>query len=481
VTEAPTAGPALELRGVAKAFGEVTALDRVDMVVQAGTVHALLGENGAGKSTLMRIVFGMTPPDAGEISLFGTRVREHSVSVARGLGVGMVHQHLSLVPSLTAAENLVLGERGRFDPRKAQETLHRLTTSSGLVVPHDAVVRELSIVQQQRLEMLKALARGARLLILDEPTAVLAPAEVDELLQWIRRFADGGGSIILVTHKLREALAVADTVTVLRRGRIAFAGGARESTEETLARSIFQEDVEAAAPPATRSLGEAVVEADGMTASDTRNIPRIRSASFRVRRGELVGVAAVEGSGHRDLLAVLAGLREITAGTLALPPRIAVVPADRVRDGLIPEFSLVENLALHGLGRQRGLMPWTQLADRTAALVARFGIVAPSVRSRAAALSGGNQQRLVIARELEHEVDLVVADNPTRGLDLRATAFVHERLREAAVRGAAVVVHTSDLDELLALATRVLVVFAGTVREVGLDRDAIGRALLGAA
>jgi general nucleoside transport system ATP-binding protein len=473
--------PALELRGVAKRFGDVTALDSVDFTVSPGSVHALIGENGAGKSTLMRITYGLLPPDAGTIRLFGATIAGHSVRQAIQSGVGMVHQHLSLAPNLSVTENLVLGGAGLFRPGAAEDLLRRTESSSGLSVPHDALARDLSIVEQQRLEILKALARGARLLILDEPTAVLAPAEIDDLLRWIREFATGGGSVVLVTHKLREALAVADEITVLRRGRVVRAGSAATISEHELARAIFPESLEVQRASATPTPGEPLVQADAVDITDARGARRIHHAAFALHRHEIVGIAAVEGSGHRELLQALAALLPPSSGILRLPERIGLIPADRNRDGLVLEFTLVENVALHQLGKRRGLIPWQLLADRTSALLKHFNIVASSAWARARDLSGGNQQRLVVARELEHALDLVVADNPTRGLDVRATAFVHGQLRDAAARGAVVVVHSSDLDEILSLATRVLVVFHGDVREVGLDREEVGRAMLGAA
>lgn len=472
---------ALELRGISKRYGAVQALERVEFVAAPGQVHALLGENGAGKSTLMRIAFGLVAADAGEVRLFGTRTDSHSVRHAVRAGVGMVHQHLSLVPNLSAAENLVLGGVGKYDPVSAEELLTRTAQSSGLQVPASALVRDLSIVEQQRLEILKALARGARLLILDEPTAVLAPSEIDELLRWIRDFARGGGSVVLVTHKLREALAVADDVTVLRRGITVHVGKARDSSEQDIARAIFPEQLDGAPQIEPRAPGEVVATADAVDVMDARGARRIHAASFELRRHEVVGIAAVEGSGHRELLLALAALQPAAAGLLRLPTTIGLIPADRLAEGLVPEFTLTENVALRRAGSRRGLIAWRALADQTASLLKRFSIVAPSPSAPAGALSGGNQQRLVVARELEHDVDLIVADNPTRGLDIRATAFVHAQLRDAAARGAAVVVHSSDLDEVLALASRVLVVFHGEVRDVGSNRDAVGRAMLGAA
>ena len=472
------AEPALEIRGVAKRFGEVVALDGVDLTVRPGSVHALLGENGAGKSTLMRITYGMLEADDGTVTLFG-RPGAKTVSDAIRSGVGMVHQHLSLVPNLTAAENLALGGSGLYRPAEASALTTRVSLESGLAVNPHARVSDLSIVEQQRLEILKALARGARVLILDEPTAVLAPSESEDLLRWIRNFADRGGSVVLVTHKLKEALSVSDDVTVLRRGRVVYSASAHGESAEELARWMFP-DAPAVAAGAAATPGDVAVRVHRLHIRDDRGIDRIRDASFELCRGQIVGVAAVEGSGHRDLLAALSGLRRSTTGRLDLPARIALIPADRTRDAMILDQSLTENVALRGLGERRGLMPWKELAERTARMIEEFAIAAPSPHTRVRQLSGGNQQRLVVARELEGSVDLVIADNPTRGLDLRASTFVHEQLRVAAAEGAAVLFHSSDLDEVLSVASRVLVVFNGAVRECALDRDVIGRAMLGA-
>lgn len=488
MTQAATRRPAraLELEGVTKRFGRVVALNAVNLTVRVGSVHALLGENGAGKSTLMRIAFGLEQPDSGTVRLFEQPVQRASVNEAAAAGVGMVHQHLSLVPNLTAAENLVLGRRGLFHPSEAKALLARTSEAARLPVRASSLVRDLSIVEQQRLEILKALAFGAQLIIMDEPTAVLAPPEVEDLFRWIRTFVGAGGSVVIVTHKLREALSIADEITVLRNGAVMVSQPAAGSSEEDLAAAIFPRlSAPSAVPRGTVTHSEQssdiLVEATGAAIVDDEGVPRMQSASFALRRGDIVGVAAVEGSGHRELLAMLAGLRAPTSGALRLPPRIALIPADRARDAVIGEFTLTENVALHALGNRRGLMPWNQLARHTERLVEQFSIVAPSAATPLRALSGGNQQRLVVARELAQDVDLVIADNPTRGLDMLASEFVRAHLRLAARRGAAVVVHSSDLDEVLALADRVLVVFHGAVREYPPERDLVGRAVLGAA
>ena len=476
---APGSGRApLALSGITKRFGALVALDGVDMVVQAGSVHALLGENGAGKSTLMRIAFGTLAPDAGTVHAKGAR---HDAWGAPRAGIGMVHQHLSLVQTLTAAENFVLGGKGGLDLDAARNRLKALGDASGLRVEPDALVRDMGLAQRQRLEILKALGREPHSLIMDEPTAMLAPAETTELLLWIRRFADGGGSVVLVTHKLREATAVADQITVLRRGRVVWSGGADAKSERELAEAIFPEP--RASSPAEEGgvISEPVVRAAALRLRRDNGSDAIADATFEIRAGEIVGIAAVEGSGQHELLRALAGLHVADGGVLDGPPDAAYIPADRTREALVLPMTLAENVALRGLGHRTGHMPWEAISHSTATLIRDFAIAAPGPAASVAALSGGNQQRLVVARELDEAPALLVADNPTRGLDLQATAFVLEQLRAAATRGAAVVVHSADLDELLAICTRMLVVFGGRVFPAALDREAIGRAMLGAA
>ena len=428
----------------------------------------------------MRVAMGLVAPDTGTVSVFGTLAPRLSVRAAARAGVGMVHQHLSLAESLTAPENVALGGAGLYRPGRVLERLRAVSEASGLDVPLNVAVKDLSLAQRQRLEILKALAAGARVLILDEPTAALAPSEVRDLLSWVRGFAAQGGSVVIVTHKLREALGVADDITVLQRGRTTFAGPAVGCTEASLARAIFPEGTTAGDVP-IGAPGEEIVVAERITLLDERGAVRVRDASFVLRRHEIVGVAAVEGSGHHELLLALGAHKLPVAGVLRLPPRVVVVPADRHRDGIILSMTVAENVALRGVGSARGRVSWSRVGERARSLIQRFGIAAPSERAVANTLSGGNQQRLVVATALEEPVDIVVADSPTRGLDLKATAFVHEQLRSAAASGAAVVVYSGDVDELLTLATRVLVVFHGTVREAGLDRDRIGDLMLGAA
>lgn len=477
-------GAILELEGIVKRYDGTPALEHASLRLEQGTVHALLGENGAGKTTLMRIAYGMTRPDAGRVRIRGADVRLRSPADALRRGVGMVHQHFTLVSAMTVAEHVALARRGSWRHSADAQYARDVSARTGLALDPDRLAGDLDVAAQQRLEILKALAAGGEILILDEPTAVLMPAESEELLAWIGRFRAQGGSVVLITHKLREALAVADTITVLRRGRVTLAGPRARYTAEAIVTAMLGHAVAPEPPPdaTPRSVGAAVVAASGLELRDpVSGTVRVRDASFEIRAGEIVGIAAVEGSGHRELLRALAGRLLPAGGTLHLPDTVGFIPADRQREALVLEMDLVENVALRGAARRRGRMPWTRLEDTVRELVDHYAIRPPTLRARAGTLSGGNQQKLVLARELADRPPLLVAENPTRGLDVQATAGVAARLREARAAGAALVVYASDLDEMLPLADRVLVVYAGTVRELPPDRELVGRAMLGVA
>ncbi len=483
----------LTLNGISKRFESVQALGDVSLTVRAGTVHALLGENGAGKTTLMHVAYGMIAADGGTMQVNGVPCRAATPADAIAAGIGMVHQHFTLVPTMTVAENLALGGHGRLDRTNSEARVRAIAERTGFALDPRARVEELSVGAQQRVEIAKALSQSARVLVLDEPTAVLAPTEVDELLSWLRAYVAAGNSAVLITHKLREALAVADDVTVLRRGRVTFAGPASSTTTALLTRAMIGEALSPERPhtPAlARPLGATHFAARSMEIRDASGITRIRDATFTVRGGEIVGVAGVEGAGHRELLRALAGRADHAAGTLERPLLVGFVPEDRHRDAVLLHRSLVWNVALRGAAGRRGLMRWRTLADRTMALMHAYDVRAPGPQAEMRSLSGGNQQKLVLARELAAPDGLammplmppmpaMIVENPTRGLDVRATADVHTRLRGARDAGSAVVVYSSDLDEVLALASRVLVVFAGTVRELPADRELVGRAMLG--
>lgn len=475
--------PLLALDATSKRYGEVQALAGASLVVRAGTVQALLGENGAGKTTLMRIAFGLARPDSGTMRWMGMPVSFASPRDALAAGLAMVQQHFSLVPSLTVAENVALGGRGLFRAEEARERVRALAAATGLAVDPDAFAGALGVGAQQRVEIIKALAHGAKLLILDEPTATLAPDDAASLLEWARRFASGGHAVVLITHKLRDALDVADEVTVLRAGRVALATTAAATTEESLAAAMLGEggavSARASSPAGGTSAGEVVAELRDVSSEPSQEVPALRHATFSARAGEIVGVAAIEGNGEGALLRILAGRERAAAGSVRLPDRVAYVPEDRHSDALADDLTLTENVALGGAGARRGWIDWTAMRAYTSALMARFDVRASSEAAPARTLSGGNQQRLVLARELDGDPRLVVADQPTRGLDLRATAEVHDRLREARARGAAVVVHSADLDEVLALSDRMVVVVGGRVHEARGGRDAIGRQMLG--
>jgi simple sugar transport system ATP-binding protein len=497
------APPALALEHISRRFGPVTALNDVSLHVEAGHVHALLGENGAGKTTLMHVAFGMVAPDSGTMRVNGAPVTMNAPSDALAAGIGMVHQHFTLVPAMTVAENIALGGRGMLRRGTMAAAVRDIAAATGFALDPDARVETLSVGAQQRVEIAKALARRARVLILDEPTAVLAPAEGEELLRWARRFADAGNAVVLITHKLNEALAVADRVTVLRQGQVVHTAAAADASASTLAAAMLGEELRSPreTPPAqTRGASghstaaneaSAVLVAHHVTVHDGHGQARLRDASLVVRAGEIVGLAGVEGAGQWELLRAMAGRIAVHAGRIERPPQVGFVPEDRHRDAVLLDRSLTDNAALRGAGMRRGRVSWPTLRSATRTAMEDFDVRAPSTEAVMRTLSGGNQQKFVLAREMTallltspgspSDESAIVIENPTRGLDVRATAEVHARLRAARHRGAAVLVYSSDLDEVLALADRVVVLHAGTVHEVPADRDLIGRAMLGAA
>lgn len=488
---APGNRVALALTGVSKRFGPTQALRDVSIRVRQGTVHALLGENGAGKSTLLGTAFGLVAADSGTV-VGGSPVRAiSSPAEAMAADIGMVHQHFTNVPAMTVAENVALGGRGAFRAAWAAATVLEIGRRTGLALDPRATAGTLPVGGQQRLEIVKALARSATTLLLDEPTAVLAPVEAAELLAWLRAFANNGGSVVLITHRLREALSIADDVTVLRRGSVVLSAPVTSVNERSLASALLGEEVpsEVIAARSTQSdspapvgmVGAPIARLTNVSVTDDRGVVVVREVTLSVRAGEILGIAAVEGSGQHALLRVLAARTLATSGAVELPSTVGFVPEDRQRDGLILDFSLTENLALRGAGQRAGRIRWSAERKSADETLQAFDIRARNASERARVLSGGNQQKLVVARELSDTPALVVAENPTRGLDIRATQDVHSRLRRAAATGAAVVVHSSDLDEVLALSNRVVVMHGGALHAVAGDRDSVGRAMLGIA
>jgi simple sugar transport system ATP-binding protein len=480
----------LELTGIRKRFGAVQALDGVDFRCRAGAIHALLGENGAGKSTLMRIVAGLSAPDAGTVRFAGREIAWRSPEQARAAGIAMVHQHFMLVPTMTVAENVALarGDVGPFRAALLAEEVAQLARERRLAIGDPRrVVEDLSVGEQQRVEILKALVAPTRLLVLDEPTAVLTPDEVHDLFALLRELAASGTGIVIVTHKLREALSLADHVTVLRRGRVSGGGPAAAFDEDRLAASMVE------VPEALRRAGEERPPQPGpdasvalcvrhLSARDRRGVVVLDDVSLDVRAGGVAVIAGVEGNGQTELVAALAGVasdslaevrgevvlagRVVRSAAQARGAGLAVVPPDRTRDGLVPGLELWENLLL-ARDELRAVAPGGILRrrDRLAAAAERlveFGVRPAEPTLSAAALSGGNQQRMVLARELgRRNLRAVVAANPTRGLDLAATVAVHRRLRELAAAGVAVLILSSDLDEVEVLAGDAYVLYRG--------------------
>jgi len=476
---------ALRMSNVTKSFLRGTVvLDDVSFRLQAGTIHALLGENGAGKTTLMRIAFGLHAADRGE-TVAGTPPRPiHSPIDAIAAGLGMVHQHFTNAPAMTVAENVALGGTGRFDEAAVSAAVAEIGERTGLKLDPGARAGSLSVAGQQRLEIVKSLAHGARVLILDEPTAVLAPTEAVELLEWLRRFADAGNAAVLITHRLDEALRVADQITVLRRGKLVLSAPAASLDKTRLSETMIGEsDVGASAPPlrTDRIPGAIVARLEDVSVQNERGVASLIGATLTVAGGEILGIAALDGNGQRELLRVLSGRAQPSRGSVVIPDVVGFVPEDRQRDALILDESLTINAALTGASKRRGIIPWGRQRERARHLIAEHDVRGGTPETPARALSGGNQQKFVLGRELDASPGMLVAENPTRGLDIRAAAVVHARLLRAAVQGTAVVVYSQDLDEVLALATRVVVIHRGRLRSVSMDRSVVGRAMLGVA
>ena len=457
----------LALHDITRRFGNTIALDSVSLAIHKGKITALLGENGAGKTTLMRIAFGMLQPDSGSVSVDGRTVRFSSPSDAIAAGIGMVHQQFSLIPAMTVAENVALTGRGKYSLVATKERLSEIAGRTGLQLDPDAYVADLGSADRQKLEILRTLAHRARVLILDEPTAVLTAKDTIELFTQLKSFALEGGAVVLITHKLADAIEHADDVIVLRRGRSVLS-----AAMDTVDESMLIEAMLGAAPPrpAVTAAGSSLARI--VASLDQANI------TLEVRSGEIVGVAALDNAAT-PILRMLSRRRKVNAGSAVLPAKVGFVPENRRDEALIEDFNLTENVALAGAGSRTGTIDWNAVDDQAAEIISKFNVVASGSSASPASLSGGNQQRFVLGRELIDEPDLIVLENPTQGLDVNAAAFVHSQLRRARDRGAGVIFYSSDLDELIAVSDRVIVVTADGVQSVSPDKNEIGQALLG--
>jgi simple sugar transport system ATP-binding protein len=473
----------LELRGITKRFGSLTANDSIDLAVGDGEIHAILGENGAGKSTLMNIVYGLLAPDEGTISVDGKVVSIDSPLDALAAGIGMVHQHFMLIPVFTVAENIVLGHEktkgpGLLDLEAARKEILRVSAEFNFDIDPDALVEDLPVGLQQRVEIIRALIYDAKVLILDEPTAVLTPQETDELLRNMKKLKATGTSIVFITHKLREVKEAADKITIIRRGKVVGTASPSASQEE-LASLMVGRPVSLDVDKNPPQLGSVMLDVKNLSISDHTGRALVKDVSFELRTGEILAVAGVQGNGQSELAEAIVGLQEHVHGSIsldgvditkvsvreALHSGIAFVPESREEDGLIGSFSIEENLILdlHDLPpyAKGPVISQSIVSEEATKRVAEFDIRTQSAKDSASSLSGGNKQKVVLARELSRPVKLVVASQPTRGLDVGSIEFVHERIIAERDGGRAVLLFSTELDEVSALADRIAVMYRG--------------------
>jgi len=484
----------LEMKGIVKRFPGVLANDHVDFDVRAGEVHALLGENGAGKSTLMKVLYGMYAPNEGEIWLNDKPVSINSPVDAIDLGIGMIHQHFMLVESLTVAENVALGlpsSRGPLtDLERVSKRVLELAETYGLQVDPDAYIWQLAVGQRQRVEIIKALYRGAALLILDEPTSVLTPQEVDEFFVTIRQMVRDGHAIIFISHKLHEVIDISNRVTVLRDGKRIDSCATDSCTKGDLARMMVGREVTMQPERAHVERGEVRLALKDLHAQSDRETPALRGVNLELYSGEILGLAGVSGNGQRELAEVITGLRPATRGQILLESEdvtgqspgaltermLAYIPEERMKDGMIQEFSVAENMILRTHHKnpfsRSGFLILRAIAEYADKLIKKFKVKTPSRETPAKNLSGGNIQKVVLARELSREPRVLIAAQPTRGLDIGATEYVHARLLEQCQQGAATLLISEDLDEILALSDRIAVIYEGQIMGVVAREDA---------
>ena len=478
----------IEMREITKIFGEFVANDKINLELRKGEIHALLGENGAGKSTLMNMLAGLLQPTSGEIVVNGKSEKLDSPSKAASLGIGMVHQHFMLVEAFTVAENIILGSevtnKGVLDLKKANADILELSERYGLAVDPTAKVEDISVGAQQRVEILKTLYRGADILIFDEPTAVLTPAEILELMDIMKTLVKEGKSIILITHKLDEIRAVADRVTVIRRGKSIQTVGIEGATNKDLAEMMVGRSVSFVTEKEEAQPKEVVLQISDLVVNENRGVPAVKELSLDVRAGEIVGIAGIDGNGQSELIQAITGLRKVKSGSIkikgqevvGLSPRkitemnVSHVPEDRHRDGLVLEMMLSENIALQTYYKEplskNGVLNYNQINSYARKLMEEFDVRAANEIVPASALSGGNQQKAIIAREVDRNPDLLIVSQPTRGLDVGAIEYIHKRLIGERDKGKAVLVVSFELDEILNLSDRIAVIHDGKIQGI---------------
>jgi simple sugar transport system ATP-binding protein len=496
----------LELRGITKRFGDLVANDHIDLTVEPGEIHALLGENGAGKSTLMNVLYGLLQPDEGEILVNDAPVHIKGPRDAIAAGIGMVHQHFMLVPVFTVMDNIMLGAEqvrggiaGVLDHRRARKEVIDVSSRYGLAVDPDAVIEDLPVGVQQRVEIVKALTREVDLLILDEPTAVLTPQETEELIAVMRALKASGKSIVFITHKLKEVKAIADRITVIRRGRTV-GTAAPDASEEELAALMVGRTVILEVDKAPAQPGEPVLEIAGLVVDDERGHRAVAGVDLQVRAGEVLGIAGVQGNGQTELVEAIMGLRPVITGTMTLQGQpllgrstkeilhsgVGYVPEDRSVDGLVKEFTVAENLVLDWYDQEpfgsRFVLRPGAIARSAKERISRFDVRTPSHEALVGTLSGGNQQKVIIARELARKLKLFIAAQPTRGVDVGSIEFIHNQVVAERDAGAGVLLVSSELDEVLALADRIAVMYRGRILAImppDTPRETIGLLMAG--
>jgi general nucleoside transport system ATP-binding protein len=475
----------VEMRGITKRFPGIVANDNINLVVKKGEIHALLGENGAGKSTLMNILFGLYQPDEGEILINGKPVNITSPNVANDLGIGMVHQHFMLVETFTVTENIVLGNEPKnglkIDIRRAEKEVEELSRKYGLKVDPTAKIADISVGMQQRVEILKTLYRGADILIFDEPTAVLTPQEIQELIEIMHNLVKEGKTIILITHKLKEIMAVCDAVTIIRRGKVIDSVAVKDTNPDELAAKMVGREVTFKVDKKPPQPKEVILSVENITAMGNRGVNALNGISFEVRAGEILGIAGVDGNGQSELIEVLTGLRKASGGRVLLKgqditnrlPReiseagLSHIPEDRHKRGLVLDFTMSENMVLetyfHPRFNKNGFLDYAAIDKHASKLIEEFDVRTPSIHTKARALSGGNQQKAIIAREVDKDPDLLIAAQPTRGLDVGAIEFIHKRLVEQRDKGKAVLLISLELDEVINVSDRIAVIYEGQI------------------